>query len=86
MECKVNKNIFLRKFQGYWCPQERSFYCKTQQLVDAFGGEPQNTGECVCNITENLENLVERFEKEKISERLDQRKHRTVVGGKSGGN
>lgn len=68
MECKINKSVFLRKFQGYWCPQERSFYRKSQQLVDAFGGEPKNTGACVCNVTENLENLVERFEEEKISE------------------
>ena len=26
-------------------------------------GEPENTGEFVCNVTKSLENLVERFER-----------------------
>lgn len=70
MECKRNKSVFFRLFQGYWCSQERSLYRKSQQLVDVFGGEPKNTGECVCNVIENLENLVEIFEEENISESL----------------
>lgn len=42
------------------------------QLGYAFGGEPENIGEFVCNMRESLENLVGRFEKERISGSLDQ--------------
>lgn len=52
-----------------------------QQLVYAFGGEPENIGEFVCNVRESLENLVGKFEKERISGSLDQeKKHRAAWG------
>lgn len=44
-------------------------------------GEPENTGEFMCNVTKSLENLVERSEKEKISGRLDQQRKCSAVWG-----
>lgn len=63
----------------WWCPWERASYSEIQQLVDVFGRESKNTEEFLYNIRESPEDLVEGFEKLRISEGLDhQRRHRAI--------